>query len=124
MTIKAALAMRAVLSKIQDKPIKARTSYTIMKILKETEDTERFYIDKVNGLLEKYAEKENDGKYKISNGSYVFSAENGKEFDKSINELHSLEVDGTTRRISLSELDGLDLSPRDMGDIECLITED
>ena len=125
MLLKDVVEARDVLKKLGDQPCSPKLSYTIMKILKETDDNERFYIEKYRNIMDECAVKNDDGTFKITDGLFQIQEDRKEQFDKSITELVTLEVDDVTRKIKLSDLnDSMSITPSDMNRLDIFITEE
>jgi len=125
MLLKDVVEARDVLKRICTKNCKPKLAYTIMKILKETEDSENFYIEKYRAIMDECAQKNEDGSFVQNNGLFVLKDDHKELFDKKMEELCALEIDDINRKIKLSDLDdSLKLSPADMYSLDILIMEE
>lgn len=90
-------------------------------------------VDKLNGiiiafekskktLIDKYSDKDDKGKPKITNNMYTFQKYN-KEFNKGYEELLSVKNDIYIDKISVNELDGVKLNNAEFNSIKFLIKE-
>lgn len=121
MTIDKILNARSVLAKIRPQCKKASLSYAVMRILKDSDEDERFYIDKYREILNELGEKEEDGSYKQVNGNFLIKEGFGEEFKKKIDELNALEVEDIKWRIKLSDLEDIEVTPEDLYNLDVFI---
>ena len=125
MLLKQMVEARGVLKRLEKTNCKPKLAYTIMKLLKETEDSETFYIEKYRGIMEKCAIKNEDGSFKQDNGLFIIKDDCSDLFKKEMEELCMLEVEDINRKIKLSDLDdSLRLTPVDMFNLDVFIMEE
>lgn len=125
MLLKEIVEAREVLKGLAAKNCKPQLAYTIMKILKDTEDSASFYIKTYREIMDECAEKESDGSYKIENGLFILKDDCIDKFNKKMSDLCSITVDDVSRKIKLSDLDeSLSLTPNDMCNLDVFIVEE
>lgn len=101
-------------------PIKA--SYAIAKNLKKIEDELEIYYKEREKLIDKYAEKDENGKIKVdNNGFIIFKDKEG--WDKEIKELLAIENDIKIHTFPIDVLEGYNMSPAELMLIEYMIEE-
>lgn len=123
MKLKEIMDARSALVKLKTACTAPRLSYTIMKLLKATEDDEQFYIDKYRKILDKYGEKNEDGTFVIVDGLLQIKQESCDKFNAKVKELNEIEVEDKNVgwKIKLSDLDGFELTPEDMLNLDMFI---
>ena len=95
-------------------PIK--TAYKINKLVDYVEEELVFYNHELQNILEKYAEKEENGNYKLTDDltGIKIHPEKVAECEKEIEGLNTLEVAEPPVHINIDELSNLSLTVRDM----------
>lgn len=123
MKLKEIMDARSALVKLKTACTAPRLSYTIMKLLKATEDDEQFYVDKYRKILDKYGEKNEDGTFVIVDGLLQIKQESYDKFNAKVKELNEIEVEDKNVgwKIKLSDLDGFELTPEDMLNLDMFI---
>ena len=110
------------INKLLDAPLKARTAFRLGKLSKELAPHFETY-EKVRGeLLEKFGEKvESDDE----NGQVQYSFANGtaEKFQTELIAMLEEKVDVKVRKIKVAELNGANLTARDMMALEWLIAD-
>lgn len=95
-------------------PIK--TAYKINKLVDYVEAELVFYNSELQNILEKYAEKEENGNYKLTEDLTGIKIQPDKitECEKEIEGLNSLEITTPPVSIDIEELSDLSLTIKDM----------
>ena len=110
------------INKLLDAPLKARTAFRLGRLSKELSPHFETYEKVRQELLEKFGEKvdsdEEDGQiqYNFANGT-------AEKFQTELISMLEEKVDVKVRKIKLSELNGANLTARDMMALEWLIAE-
>ena len=110
------------INKLLDAPLKARTACRLGKLSKELVPHFETY-EKVRGeLLERFGEKVDSDE---ENGQIQYNFANGtaEKFQTELISMLEEKVDVKVRKIKLSELNGANLTARDMMALEWLIAE-
>lgn len=103
----------------QESKLTPATAYKIVKFCKSTEDEEEFYREKLQEIINKYAEKDGDGKsIAAENGGIKLRKEYLGVANAALKELDELEVNRPHLVLTLSELDGVKITPIEMLAIE------
>lgn len=95
-------------------------SYKIARASKEIDDNVNFYLEEEKKIVDKYADKDENGNIKIADGNMItFSnRENSINFNKEIAALQSVEVDiFDTIQLELTDFKDqkdIDLTPSDL----------
>ena len=95
-----------------DQVIPLKGAYKINKIRKNVEKESEFYSDKFQEIVDKYAQKDDDGKIKFSDDGNQILIQQDKisECNDALEDLQNLEV----------EIDNYDLVLEDLGDdVKC-----
>lgn len=77
----------------------AADSYAIAKTVQKIRPEYEIYERRRLQLVEKYGEKDEEGKIKVKNGEYVFADRDG--FEKEFNELYNVVVEIDTKPLSI-----------------------
>ena len=110
------------INKLLDAPLKARTAFRLGKLSKELSPHFETYEKVRQELLEKFGEKvESDDE----NGQVQYSFANGtaEKFQTELIAMLEEKVDVKVRKIKVAELNGANLTARDMMALEWLIAE-
>lgn len=99
-------------------------SYKLMKILKTTKDDVDFYNKSAQGIIDKYALRDENGNYVYQNGSVSLDATKEQKIKKETDTLNEKEVEIPNIKLTLNELKFLRLSAADLMNIEEFITEE
>ena len=110
------------INKLLDAPLKARTAFRLGKLSKELAPHFETYEKVRQELLEKFGEKvESDEE----NGQVQYSFANGtaEKFQTELIAMLEEKVDVKVRKIKVAELNGSELTARDMMALEWLIAD-
>jgi len=110
------------INKLLDAPLKARTAFRLSKLSKELQPHFETYEKVRQELLEKFGEKvESDEE----NGQVQYSFANGtaEKFQTELIAMLEEKVDVKVRKIKVTELNGANLTARDMMALEWLIAD-
>ena len=110
------------INKLLDAPLKARTAFRLSKLSKELAPHFETYEKVRQELLEKFGKKvESDDE----NGSVQYSFANGtaEKFQTELMAMLEEKVDVKVRKIKVTELNGANLTARDMMALEWLIAD-
>lgn len=117
-------ARRALIEHSNDK-LPISVGYKIMKALKSTEDDEVFYQNKMNEIINKYAEKSPDGQIIRSKGRNVILQKSKiNECNAEIKELEETEVEECKIKFTLDELSPIQFSVNELFMLESYILQD
>ena len=110
------------INKLLDAPLKARTAFRLGKLSKELAPHFETYEKVRQELLEKFGEKvESDDE----NGQVQYSFANGtaEKFQTELISMLEEKIDVKVRKIKVAELNGANLTARDMMALEWLIAD-
>ncbi len=110
------------INKLLDAPLKARTAFRLGRLSKELSPHFETYEKVRQELLEKFGEKVDSDE---ENGQIQYNFANGtaEKFQTELISMLEEKVDVKVRKIKLSELNGANLTARDMMALEWLIAE-
>ena len=110
------------INKLLDAPLKARTAFRLGRLSKELSPHFETYEKVRQELLEKFGEKVDSDE---ENGQIHYNFANGtaEKFQTELISMLEEKVDVKVRKIKLSELNGANLTARDMMALEWLIAE-
>ena len=110
------------INKLLDAPLKARTAFRLGKLSKELAPHFETY-EKVRGeLLEKFGEKVESDDENVQ-VQYSFANGTAEKFQTELISMLEEKIDVKVRKIKVSELNGVNLTARDMMALEWLIAE-
>lgn len=114
---------RQIVLKKQNQPLKFSTAYKFRKFISETEDAEKFFNEKRNEIVEKYAEKNDNGEIKVDeNGNVNFKKEDIETVNKEYSELIKTDI-SVNIKFKPEELESLDLTIAEVDVLADLIEE-
>ena len=117
-------ARRVIINKASVKGISFGTSFKFMKFMKATDDDQKFYEEKRNELIEKFATKDENGTPIYEDDRYSFTDENFKEVNKQLAELAETEVEiSESLKFTEQELDKMEFTIEEVSAIYDLIKE-
>ena len=112
------------LIKLRKLELPTKVSWNINKNMKRLTSVIQDYYDAEKILIEKYAEKDEDGKVKISDKGQYKVTENAKEFSEKMNELYQLEDTIDILTIQLSDLEKYEIDGETLDTISFMINEE
>ena len=117
-------ARRVIINKASVKGISFGTSFKFMKFMKATDDDQKFYEEKRNELIEKFATKDENGTPIYEDDRYSFTDEKFKEVNKQLAELAETEVEiSESLKFTEQELDKMEFTIEEVAAIYDLIKE-
>lgn len=110
MKITEILKARSAVASIYSEKIPAKLAYKFTKFLKETDTEEDFYKEKLQGIMNEYGEKDENGNFvEVNNGIKIKDSEKEKCFSEVL-ELESTDIDKPRTAFSIDEFDEIKLS--------------
>lgn len=98
-----------------NKDINSHLAYWMMKFLRKTQDDCDFYQKEFNKVLAEYAEKDADGKIAVNEQQHIILKPGiAENFDAAMANLDHTSVEDPGIKFSLSDLDKLNLTIRQM----------
>ena len=112
------------INKLLDAPLKARTAFRLSKLSKELQPHFETYEKVRQELLEKFGTKvESDDDTPEGQVQYTFANGTAEKFQEELIAMLEEKVDIKVRKVKLNELNGSELTARDMMALEWLIAE-
>ena len=112
------------INKLLDAPLKARTAFRLSKLSKELQPHFETYEKVRQELLEKFGTKvESDDDTPEGQVQYTFANGTAEKFQAELIAMLEEKVDVKVRKVKLNELNGSELTARDMMALEWLIAE-
>lgn len=108
------------LNKLLTCELNIKTQFNLDKNVKEIDKILESYNASRKKLIEKYCDKDKEGKPNIINNQYTFK-ENLDEFNKEFNELNSIENDVKIIKFSIDELEGVKVNSTELASINYMI---
>lgn len=102
------------LSELSTRSLKTKAAYQLGRILREAQKEFSLYNEKRIALLEKYADKDEEGKPIIENGNYKISDEGIAAINTEYNELIETTVTLNANKLQLYLLDDETFTPTEM----------
>lgn len=116
-------ARKILANHINDK-VCATLAYKMMKFLKSSDNEEEFYLTKIRELIDKYGEKDGEGKpVYADNGNIKIEQSKVKECENEIENLGKTDVAEPTIKFNLLELSELKLSAKEMYALDNFVIE-
>lgn len=123
MKISQIIDLSPVISNIITKDMPFSLAYKFTKLLKLIETNEQFYNQKLRELLEKYAQKDENGEYIEQEDGILLIPETRIEFHEKFNDLKNIEISDNLPTFTSKELECISISPRDLFALMPLIEE-
>ena len=118
------LQARKILANHVNDKVCATLAYKLMKFLKSSDNEEEFYLTKIRELIDKYGEKDSDGKpVYADNGNIKIKQSKVKECENEIENLGKTDVAEPTIKFNLLELSELKLSAKEMYALDNFVIE-
>ena len=117
------IATRNILSEHAGEKAPALTSYKIMKLLKASDTEDAFYNEQLRQIIDKYSEKDEEGKPVVKANGVQVQKEYVEECNKAVAELQNTEVDKPAYKFTIDELGAFQLSVFEMSILDEFIEE-
>lgn len=115
-------AKRVIMPLVQEK-LSPRLSYKLMKFIKEIEVEEDFYNKKLNELVDKYGERDENDKLVYTDDGVKIREDKMSDCNAELQEIGDVDVDAPLITFTLDELDSVKLSVSDMFFLQDFIVE-
>lgn len=115
-------AKRVIMPLVQEK-LSPRLSYKLMKFIKEIEVEEDFYNKKLNELVDKYGERDENNKLIYTDTGVKIQENKMSDCSAELQEIGDVDVDAPSITFTLDELDSVKLSVSDMFFLQDFIVE-
>lgn len=117
------ISMAQTLSDIIDKKLPFSLAYKVSNLISVVDKNRGFYDKSLKQLLDEYAEKDDEGSIKQSDGNVILTSNKTEEFYEKLNQLQEVEVTDNLPTFTQDELGTIELSPRDILSLKSLIEE-
>jgi hypothetical protein len=108
------------LRELAKQPLEIKTAWNVNRIIKQAQTTIDNGQVEIKALLEKYAVKDEAGKYKmVETGDFEFSDK--EAFQKDYEAFGEQEVEFKSYRLNLDVLEGIKISPESIGALEPIV---
>lgn len=91
-----------------------QTGYKVVKFIRAIESEVEYYNKTVQELIQKYAEKDEDGNIVVTDKGTKIDKESRAAFEKEVNDLNSVEVDKPNIEFTIEELEDCSLTYNEM----------
>jgi hypothetical protein len=116
----------SLIHQVAQKQLPVKASYTISRNISHIESALRLYDTERQKLLDKYAEKDANGRFALRPDGISAKFKNNEaaeNFQKNINTLLDIEADIDIRKFKLNDLGNISFSAAEIGAIDCMIEE-
>lgn len=118
-TVREILEGQDTLQKLSHQPLPGRAAFQIGRLLKKLEEVLASYNEVRVQLIEKYANKNEDGTFEVNdNNEYQFTAENMQAYVSEINNVIADEVEVEARPINFKDIEKLEFTAAEMTFLE------
>lgn len=108
---------------IAQKQLPVKVSYAIAKNISKIESELKVYSAERDKLIDKYSQKDEEGKVKADENGQIDFGGYKKEWENDINDLLTIENDIDIHKFSVNELNGFNISPAELQTIDYMIEE-
>lgn len=108
---------------IAQKQLPVKVSYAIAKNISKIESELKVYSAERDKLIDKYSQKDEEGKVKTDENGQIDFGGYEKEWENDINDLLTIENDIDIHKFSVNELSGFNISPAELQTIDYMIEE-
>lgn len=99
------------LKSFQEKEMPIKLSYKFSKIFSSIESDYQFFFSQLRKILDKYAEKDENGEFIQNEGTIPFKKDCFELAEKALNDLYETEITLPKVTFTLDELEGIDIKP-------------
>ena len=111
------------LAELSNKEMPIKISYRIAKILDALGGEYDFYRKKIQNILQKYGEKDDEGQLIIKDNQVPFIKEYADAATKELEELQNIDINLPDVKINISELEDIKLTPLQVNALKPFIEE-
>ena len=105
----------SVMQELAKKPMKTKAAFQTARLMREIEKEYSLFQDARKGLIDKYADKDENGAPKTDeNGNYTVPKENIEKFNVELKEMLDQTLSLNVEPISIEDLGDADFTPADM----------
>lgn len=119
------LQTQVVCDKLKNIKMPVKTAYRISKLQEAMKKEIEFYQEQYKKIVEEYAEKDEQGNYKVLNENNIkIQPDKIDEAASAINELQQLEAELPDISFSLADFDSIEITPEEMSGLVDFIKEE
>lgn len=122
--MKAIPALNDVIGSIANQKLSFKTSYKLMKLIKEVETEFEYYRENVMKILEEYGERDSDGNLIQDDGGVKLQKDKIDLASKKIQELDEVEVQINSPLLTLDEMEDIEISLRELAVLDLIIKKE
>ena len=111
------------LKQLNEREMPIKISYKFSKIFSQISTDFEFYSKKIQEILSKYGEKDEEGNFVIKDGMVPFQKDYVDLAMKELDELNSIDITLPEYQFSLEELEPLSLTPAQVSSLTNFIKE-
>ena len=111
------------LKQLNEREMPIKISYKFSKIFSQISTDFEFYSKKIQEILSKYGEKDEEGNFVIKDGMVPFQKDYVDLAMKELDELNSIDITLPEYQFSLEELESLSLTPAQVSSLTNFIKE-
>ena len=105
----------SVMQELAKKPMKTKAAFQTARLMREIEKEYSLFQESRKGLIDKYADKDENGEPKADElGNYTVPKENIEEFNKELKDMLDQTLSLNVEPISIEDLGDADFTPADM----------
>lgn len=105
----------SVMQELAKKPMKTKAAFQTARMMREIEKEYSLFQESRKGLIDKYAEKDENGEPKADeNGNYTVPKDRIEDFNKELKEMLDQTLSLNVEPISIEDLGEADFTPADM----------
>lgn len=114
-TLNELLDSASVMQELAKKPMKTKVAFQVARLIREIEKEYSLFQDARKGLIERYAEKNENGELKTDeNGNFTVPKEKIEIFNKELKEMLEQTLSLNVEPICIEDLGEADFTPADM----------
>lgn len=122
--MKAIPALNDVIGSIANQKLSFKTSYKLMKLIKEVETEFEYYRENVMKILEEYGERDSNGNLIQDDGGVKLQKDKIDLASKKIQELDEVEVQINSPLLTLDEMEDIEISLRELAVLDLIIKKE
>lgn len=111
------------LKQLNEREMPIKISYKFSKIFSQISTDFEFYSKKIQEILSKYGEKDEEGNFVVKDGMVPFQKDYVDLAMKELDELNSIDITLPDYQFSLEELEPLSLTPAQVSSLTNFIKE-
>ena len=125
MTFSQALEYQSLYQKLKEQNMPIKVAYKLSKLNSQIQNEAKFYQKTLDRIIQRYAERDDTGNFipNEDNTGILIRKDTMKECYEDINELQSMIIEKIDVSFTLEELEGLTLTPAELGCLVSLIIE-